>query len=1132
MHYNESSLMLSPTNLSDYLGCHHLIHQDLLAVKGETERPSRYGPVTEVMRRLGLEHEAAYKQHLIDKGRTVIDAEGSDTLKLMRAGVDVLFQARLEDDNWAGIADFLFRTDTPSELGNWSYEALDTKLAQETRGGTILQLCAYSLFLSRLQGRMPRQMHVVTPGNDYVPITYRVADYTAYFRRMRFALVGFVESPAETYPDRVSHCDICVWWKECEKRRRADDHLCYVAGLGRGQIQELALQDITRLTGFAEAKKISRPARGSLGSLLDAKKQAQIQLLGRRERKPKHEVREPFDENHGFALLPEPTPDDIYVDLEGNHFAGDGVQEYLIGYVVAGPQGEPEYTPLWAETHEQERRAFEAFIDLATETRKSNPEAHIYHFSQYEPAAFKRLMGRYATRATELDELLRGKALVDLHKILKCSLIASVESYSLKNLEDHYGFSRDQDLRQASISRRIVEACIEDGRTTGTPEEAEELKEHREIVENYNRDDCVSMQRLQDWLEGLRKEAVAQGHSISRPELPKPEAPEKIGELDEKLGELRDTLLKGLPVTEEGRTQEDSAKYILAHTLEFYRREDKAGWWEKFRLLGLDADELEHERRAISGLEFVETLKEGRSPVDRYTFSPEELDVRNGDDVFNHTNGSRIGKVVKVNHGERTLDIQKTGKAASEHPRGIVFHKRVSTEVLQNSLVRLAESIIAQGFSDQPPYKAAINLLLASSPTSPLAVEGETMLEAACRLVTQSSGEVIAIQGPPGTGKTHTGGHMICACRQAGLKVGVTAVSHQVIGNLLEKACSVAAENYNMDLSVVHRREGEYEGNWGITYTKNDRKILKGLENQEIDVVGATAWRWAREDHQEAVDVLFVDEAGQVALGHALATAHAGTTLVLLGDPQQLEQPMQASHPEGTDISALEHFLDGEQTMPKDRGLFLEKTWRLHPVIARFTSEVYYEERLSSVPGLENQAIVGSEHCSGSGLRYVPVEHAGNTSRSAEEAAVIQGIVKELLLGARYRSKDSEENDIEAENILIMAPYNAQVSLLSERLPELADRIGTVDRFQGREAAVVIYSMTSSSPEDAPRGMGFLYDPHRLNVATSRARALCILVGSPNLLEPECKTPEQMKMANGLCRYMEICRGDDIENGL
>ena len=265
-----------------------------------------------------------------------------------------------------------------------------------------------------------------------------------------------------------------------------------------------------------------------------------------------------------------------------------------------------------------------------------------------------------------------------------------------------------------------------------------------------------------------------------------------------------------------------------------------------------------------------------------------------------------------------------------------------------------------------------------------------------------------------------------------------------------------------------------------------------------------------------------------MSLAQVLAASRCAHNLILLGDPRQLEQPQRGAHPEGADVAALVHVLDGKKTMPEDRGLFLDVSWRLHPDVCAFTSESYYESRLSSLPSLENQVIRGETPFAGSGLFYIPVEHTGNQNSSSEEVAAVESIITSLLKpGLSWVDRKGENHDLRPEDILIVAPYNAQVGALADRLHGF--RIGTVDKFQGQEAPVVIYSMASSSAEDAPRGMSFLYSPNRFNVATSRARSVCILVGSSRLLEPECRTPEQMRWANGLCRFRELATVIDLD---
>ena len=782
------------------------------------------------------------------------------------------------------------------------------------------------------------------------------------------------------------------------------------------------------------------------------------------------------------------------------------------------------YTALWARTLEEERATFQQFIDAATEIRRRNPGAHIYHFAPYEPAALKRLMGRYATREVELDQLLRGEAFVDLHTVVKRALIAGVERYSIKDLEPLFGYSREQDVRDAAMSRRIVENAIAEGAAD------EALGPHVGVIEDYNREDCESAQRLRDWLEQLRGEVVAGGGDLPRPELREGNASEAISELDEALERLRNGLLVGVPVDPEERSDEEHARFVLAHMMEFHRREDKASWWEYFRLLDLEESDLTDERRAVAGLVHAETLEPKAAPLERYLFSPQELDARASDGLIG-LDQTRLGRVEVVNYSERTIDIKKTKATAHLHPSCGVLHARVPSYTLRESLMRLGEVVLANGLDLGPPYRVATRLLVREPPpaNSPDALyrHGETTLEAACRIARELDGDILPIQGPPGTGKTYTGARMICELVRAGLRVGVTAVSHKVIINLLESAAEQAV-GAGLEVSMVYCGQGRYEGPWAIDRTNRYELILSGLANGTIEVLGGTAWCWARHDFEQSIDVLIVDEAGQMSLANVLACAPAARSLVLLGDPQQLEQPLQSSHPEGSDVSALAHLLDGADTMPARQGLFLAETHRLHPDIARFTSEIYYEGRVESLAGLERQAIVsraGAESTlAGSGLLYVPLSHQGNQARSMEEVECIGSLVETLLAHHVWCDRDGRVHPLSTDDILIVAPYNAQVSALAEALPELSDRIGTVDRFQGQEAPAVIYSMTSSTPEDAPRGMEFLYDRFRFNVATSRARALCILVGSPALFEPECRTPHQMRMANGLCRFRELSR--------
>jgi hypothetical protein len=480
-----------------------------------------------------------------------------------------------------------------------------------------------------------------------------------------------------------------------------------------------------------------------------------------------------------------------------------------------------------------------------------------------------------------------------------------------------------------------------------------------------------------------------------------------------------------------------------------------------------------------------------------------------------------LGKVDVIDLDNRLVDIKKRGDTAMFHPEAFYKHGDVNTAVLAESRLGIGQFVAEHGIAGAGRFMAARDLLLRLPPTKDdqhLARPGETVADAACRLALTLDG-VLPIQGPPGAGKTYTGGKMIVELVRAGKRVGVTANSHKVIKNLLDAAVAEAA-SVGYDLQCVHKVTDDAEDLANIRYTTNNEEALAGFDGG-ADVVAGTGWLWARADAADRLDVLFVDEAAQMSLANVLAISPSANSVVLLGDPRQLEQPTQGSHPEGTEVSALDHLLNGRQTIGDHEGLFLDQTWRLHPSICAFTSELFYEARLHSRPGLENQTILMPGALGGSGLRYVPISHSGNQSSSPEEADCVASLVGQLLAaGPLWRDRSGQERSITLEDILVIAPYNAQVFEIQARLN--GARVGTVDKFQGQEAPVVIYSVTTSSHADAPRGMDFLYSANRLNVATSRAKCLCIVVANPAVFRPECRTPQQMRLANAFCRYLEL----------
>jgi uncharacterized protein len=567
---------------------------------------------------------------------------------------------------------------------------------------------------------------------------------------------------------------------------------------------------------------------------------------------------------------------------------------------------------------------------------------------------------------------------------------------------------------------------------------------------------------------------------------------------------------------------------LLAHQVDYFRRELKSAVWEYYRVHELEADDIYTERKALTGLRFIgvqpKRPKE-RNITHRYSFPPQECDLSEGDGVT-EVKGRSIGSIRAISIEDGTVDIKKSPEFTDHHPVSIHLSEMVvNQDVLSNSLMALVNDIDENGFSRAFSNRAAKDLLMKRPPVlkeGSIAVPGEDVVAAAIRIAVNLDRSFLPIQGPPGSGKTYTGAKMIIELAKKGKRIGITAISHKVIRNLIDKVIELSMEE-NTRIEFVHKVSDFSEKVPDeITEVDKSAKVLEALDAGKV--AGGTAWLWAEPNSIEKIDYLFIDEAGQMSLSHALAASRAAYNLVLLGDPQQLEQPQKGSHPEGSDVAALSYLLDGQPTISPEMGLFLGVTRRLHPAICKFTSELYYESKLTALPGLENQVVSDTGTFDGAGLFYVPVDHRGNSNKAIEEIEVVGRIVSILLKG-RWTNAKGESTSITKDDILIVAPYNAQVSALIERLPGM--RIGTVDKFQGQEAPVVIYSMTSSSQEDAPRGVSFLFSPNRLNVATSRAKSVSILVAAPRLLEPDCRSIEQMRWANGLCRYVEMVGKQD-----
>lgn len=1118
MKYKNKQILYSPSDLASHGSCKHLTQLNKKLAIGEIGEPEQYpNLVLKLLQEKGIDFEASYLSLLKDQGKTIAEINKEDphaekhTIDAMNAGVDVIYQARLrEDGKWSGWEDFLIRSEKSSDLGDWSYEVWDTKLANETKAGTILQIGLYSERVAKIQGVNPEYMGVIKPEGEEV---YRFDEHSAYVRLVKRNLEESLESEEETYPEPVSHCDICRWWKTCNRIRRDDDHLTFVAGMGSAQIKELRLHDIGTLEKLAKTvlPVPFNPSKGVVETYNKLREQARVQFESRQDDfKPIYETLE-VEEGKGLNKLPKPSDNDIFLDFEGDRMVEPDGLEYMIGYVHKG-----KYHALWAKNEAQEKNIFEQFIDFAFELKQQDPTLHIYHYAAYEVTAFKRLMGKYASKENEIDSFLRSGTFVDLHTVVKQSVRASVEKYSIKDMEKFFGYERKMNLRELSRHKTELELLLQ----TGNISELTDVT--KEAVQLYNQDDCQSLVRLQAWLEDVRAGLINNGESIPRPVDDGGDASERITAHQERIQPIMEVLLEDVPLTKDERDNVQQAKFILAHMLDWYRREQKSFWWEFFRLKELSEYELLDERKAISYLEYTgrrDSVK--KSFADTYRFPPQECDLRVGK-LLGDSENDNLGSVHNIDIDRGILQIKKgPSKIDYPHPTAVLNLEIIPTTAKEEAIIRFAEWVVEYGIdSENSTYRAARELLMNSKPSLTTdRVFNEDFLERTFDFASKLDNSYLPVQGPPGTGKSYTGSHIILRLVQQGKRIGITALSHKVITNLLTQVWNRSQES-GVSIGIIQKSEPNLENPSPWTVDNNENNIQAAIGR--ADIIAGTSFMWSKEAYANSVDYLFVDEAGQLSLIDTLSVSHCCDNLVLLGDPQQLKQPQQGVHPEGTEVSALEHVLQGEKTISEEQGIFLAETWRMHPNVNRFVSELFYENKLNPRSHLSQQEILGSRF-SGAGLYLEEIEHTGNTNSSSEEVDRVFGIVEHLTTDdVSFINEKGEKANLTREQIKIITPYNAQVQAIRQRLPNM--EVGTVDKFQGQEAPVIIYSVATSSLEEAPRGMDFLFSPNRFNVAVSRARTCFIMVANPAIFEAECKSPYQIRLANAFCRFKELVK--------
>ena len=1089
MFLQEDRLVLSATDVTRHVGCAHATTLELDRARGVLEAPTGEDPSLALVSALGTSHEEAFLDALREEGRAVVEIpqvgsyaqREAATLEAMRAGADVIYQATLFDGSWLGHADFLLRAERPSGLGGWSYDIADTKLSRHLSVTALLQMAGYAERLAQLQQAPVERLTVVA--GDGARHHVRPVDVRAYTDRVRRGLVDFLragataESPL-TEPVPSAACARCRWLDHCSAEWEASDDLSLVAGLRGDQRRTLIEAGVTTVAALAAADPDDLPRSMSGRVRRRLVSQAALQVQERETGATAYQLLPP-EEGRGLQLLPEPDAGDVYLDFEGDPFADDGRgREYLAGVWTRDGQ----FLDWWAHDFAEEGRLTEELLTWLVERWRQHPGMHVYHYAAYEVTALKRMTMQHATAESELDQLLRGERFVDLYQVVRQGLLLSKSSYSIKKVEDFY-WGEQRSAQEGEVADGMAsvveyERWLADGRTDQGVLDA---------IRRYNREDVRSTHALHEWLEERRAE-LAREHALTR-YVGKPVSETQDSE----------SMLAEQAMVERLLARDHD---LLAGLVGWHRREAKQAWWDYFRTGTMSTEQLVEDGKAIGAVgepEAVRTVK--RSTVWRYPFPPQDLAVKVGDSIDDARTREPVGTVQAADGEEGWIEVSRATGREPARPEALVQSGVVPTDALRGSLMRLAESALAGEDT------LGLRLLAKVTPVIPAQAPDESAGELMRRVGTALSGQVLAVQGPPGAGKSYNAALLIQQLLDEGKRVGVTAQSHKVIRSLMDK----------VERPGIRR---------GRTPAEDGAPVQVAPTNQALDAavargarfIGGTAWLWAREEMRGAVDVLVIDEAGQFPLANAAAVAQAAQSLVLLGDPQQLRSPTLTTHPFGAEVSALEHLVDGE-TIDPTCGVFLDRTWRMHPSITSFVSELSYEGRLESEGLTRQQRVDAPGALTGAGLRWAPVEHLGNAVSSPEEAVVVRALVDDLLRGT-WVDQAGRTGPIRASDILVVAPYNAHVAELRARLPQDV-QVGTVDKFQGNEGVVVIYAMGSSSVADAPRGVEFLYDIHRLNVAISRARALAVVVASPALLDAPVSTPAQLRAVNALCRFVD-----------
>ena len=1111
----------SPTKIINFLNCKYIVYNEFYKKDlgiSKKEKTKNH----ELRLKKGDEHENSYFKELKKKYKKVIDLKKDsrdypkrfkETVKAMEEGHEIIRGGVLMQGNWVGETDFLFKVlDSKSKFGSFSYVVHETKNTKKTKVEHVMQAGLYTLMLKDIQESTPIFFSIIL--KEFVINEIKFNKVYNYIVSNKKNYENFIFKDLEKVkPEKCSFCNICDWIDVCEKEWIKNDNLNQIGNIHKSHIKKLISSDINTIEKLAKKDETFKVK--NLNSDIFKKLNISAKLRKEYEKTNKpcfHIIKENLSFEKGFNLLPENQDGDLFFDIESvqDHIV-DGGLEYLFGIYYIENKKE-KFKAFWAHTKEEEKNNLINFFNFTESHFKKYTDAKIYHYADYEITALRNLVAKHNTHGSIYDRYLRLFKFVDLYGIVKNSVLTSENSYSIKNLEKFYNFKRTGDLQKGDASQDFYANWME----TKNQDLLDE-------IEFYNKQDCHSTYELKNWLTDIRPQEC-NWYEPATKEDDKIEKPFEI-----KLGQYSNYL-------NTKKLKNKNIQEVVSHVLGFFRRDNRPDYRKFFERKSMSHEDLVNDTECVGYMTQVEEpYKEKQSNVYTFSFPDQEYKVKKGDRPVNANNvllgeSESVGEVLEVDQKKKLIKLKKGTRGAGRNlllPHILSIGKRQPPQVttLEDSTYRYIDSLFV---GEKKEYGAINDILARKIPkiknikTGDAIIDSSNFIEEIPKIILNLDNSYLFIQGPPGTGKTTQASNAIAELIAKGKKIGVSANSHKVIHNLISKVESICEKKkinfLGLKKGSSNNEDSIYNGKF--ISTSLDDKGYEGFLTESYQLFAGTKYHFAKEYYDQKLDYMFIDEAGQLTTADIIAIGTSAKNIVLIGDQMQLPQPSSAVHPGESGKSILEYLLEGKDTVSNDKGVFLNKTFRMHPKINDFTSENFYEDRLLCSDITSKRKIHFDKTCQiqDIGIHYIAADHTDCSQKNETEGTIIKNLYRDLSK-CEFEDEFGKVRKIKNEDILTISPYNVQVNYLKSILPK-ESRVGTIDKFQGQEAPITIISMTSSDSENLPRAKSFFFNRNRLNVAISRSQLITIMIFNPKLLQTSTRSVDEIYLIENFFKLM------------